>query len=48
MAEELLEAGVACVPGEPFGSPGYLRFNFAVTQSVLEEGLDRVARYLEG
>ncbi|MCK5410983.1 MAG: pyridoxal phosphate-dependent aminotransferase [Gemmatimonadetes bacterium] len=48
MAEELLEAGVACVPGEPFGSPGYLRFNFAVAQSVLEEGLDRVARYLEG
>ena len=47
VAEGLLEAGVACLPGEPFGSPGYLRFNFAVDEEVLSEGLARVARYLE-
>ncbi len=48
LAEGLLEAGVACVPGEPFGSPGYLRFNFAVDEDALTEGLERVARFLEG
>ncbi len=48
MAEELLEEGVACLPGEPFGSPGYLRFNFAVDEEVLTEGLGRVARFLTG
>lgn len=46
IAEELLEEGVACLPGEPFGSPGYLRLNFAVNEESLREGLDRVARYL--
>lgn len=44
VAEELLlEAEVACVPGEAFGSPGHLRFNFAVEPGTLEEGLTRVA-----
>ncbi len=43
VAERLLvEASVACVPGEPFGSPGHLRFNFAVERSVLQEGLQRI------
>ena len=46
VAEGLLEAGVACVPGEPFGAPGYLRFNFAVDEEALTEGLERAARYL--
>ena len=45
VAEDLLEAGVACLPGEPFGSPGYLRLNFAVDSETLVEGLDRVARF---
>jgi aspartate aminotransferase len=48
IAEELLEVGVACLPGEPFGSPGYLRLNFAVDEESLREGLDRVSRYFEG
>ena len=47
IAEELLEVGVACLAGEPFGSPGYLRFNFAVDEEILIEGLARVASYLE-
>lgn len=43
VAERLLqEAQVASIPGEPLGSPGYLRFNFAVEEDVLEEGLKRV------
>ncbi|MEE9207158.1 MAG: pyridoxal phosphate-dependent aminotransferase [Gemmatimonadota bacterium] len=47
LAEELLtKAGIACVPGEPFGTPGHLRFNFAVDESTLEEGLRRVAAHL--
>lgn len=46
VAEKLLtEANVACVPGEPFGSPGHVRFNFAVEKSVLEEGLRRIAAF---
>jgi aspartate aminotransferase len=48
IAEELLEVGVACLPGEPFGSPGYLRLNFAVDEDTLREGLDRVSRYFDG
>lgn len=46
VAERLLaDAQVACMPGEPFGSPGHLRFNFAVEPEVLEEGLERIAGF---
>ena len=46
VAEQLLkEAQVASIPGEPLGSPGYLRFNFAVEEDVLEEGLTRVRKF---
>ncbi len=46
VAEALLtEAGVACVPGEPFGTPGFLRFNYAVADEELAEGLSRVAAF---
>lgn len=44
----LLEAGVAAIPGEPFGSPGHLRFNFAVSPEVLDEGLSRVRSFFSG
>ena len=48
LAEELLVgAGVACIPGEAFGSPGHLRFNLAVERSVLEEGLRRILSFFE-
>lgn len=48
-AEALLQdAAVACIPGEPFGSPGFLRFNFAVERDDLEEGLTRVRSFFEG
>lgn len=41
----LMEGGVAAIPGEPFGSPGHLRFNFAVEQDTLSEGFDRVQAF---
>lgn len=48
LAEELLvEGGVACIPGEAFGSPGHLRFNLAVERAVLEEGLRRTLEFFE-
>lgn len=43
VAERLLgEAGVATIPGEPFGTPGFLRMNYAVSDEELSEGLARV------
>lgn len=43
----LREAGIACVPGEAFGTPGFLRLNFAVEPDVLERGLRRLTAYFE-
>jgi aspartate aminotransferase len=46
VAEELLvEAGVASVPGEPFGTPGYLRLNYSVADDELAEGLARIKTF---
>ncbi len=39
----LKEAQVACVPGEPFGSPAHLRFSYTGTLDVIEEGLQHLA-----
>lgn len=35
------EAHVAAVPGEAFGSPGYLRFSYALADDQLAEGMRR-------
>ena len=40
----LEEAGVALVPGTEFGSPGHLRFSYAVSQKALEEAVNRIAK----
>jgi aspartate aminotransferase len=40
------ETGVAVVPGEGFGAPGYLRVSFARPMSELEEGVRRIASFL--
>jgi aspartate aminotransferase len=40
------EAKVAVVPGEAFGSPGYARLTFAVSDADIEEGLQRIAKLL--
>ena len=36
---------VATVPGEAFGTPGYVRFSFAASDAALREGFGRVATY---
>jgi aspartate aminotransferase len=40
------EEGVALVPGEGFGAPGYMRLSFARAMGELEEGAARIARFL--
>src|SRR5438105_8318907 len=49
LAEVLLEeAGVAIVPGEAFGAPGYARLSYALGDDDLVEGLTRLAEVLGG
>jgi aspartate aminotransferase len=49
LAEELLDgAGVAIVPGEAFGAPGYARLSYALGDEDLERGVTRMAEYLAG
>ncbi len=49
VAEALLtEAGIACMPGEAFGTPGFLRLNYAVGDDELAEGIARVAAHFRG
>ena len=42
LAERLLEAGVALVPGSAFGAPGYLRLSYATSMENLSKALDRM------
>ncbi len=42
----LEEAGVAIVPGEAFGAPGYARLSYALADDALEKGVDRMGRAL--
>jgi aspartate aminotransferase len=37
------EVGVAVVPGEAFGAPGYLRLSYALGDEQLIEGVSRLA-----
>jgi aspartate aminotransferase len=46
---KLLESqGVALVPGEGFGAPGYLRLSFARGMGELREGASRIREFLAG
>jgi aspartate/methionine/tyrosine aminotransferase len=36
------------MPGDPFGDPGHLRFNFAVRPETLEEGVRRMVERFGG
>lgn len=45
----LLDEGlIACVPGQAFGAPDYLRLSFACSMEQIEEGLSRMAEALAG
>jgi aspartate aminotransferase len=47
LAELVLdEAGVAVVPGEAFGTPGYFRLSYALGDADLEKGVGRLAELL--
>ena len=39
----LREHGLAIVPGESFGAPGFIRLNFSVCQTDLQKGLKRLS-----
>ena len=48
LAEVILDqAEVAVVPGEAFGTPGYLRLSYALGEADLVEGVDRIGRLLK-
>ncbi|MCW2539970.1 MAG: aspartate aminotransferase [Frankiales bacterium] len=42
------EAEVAAVPGEAFGTPGYLRFSYALADADITEGIGRIAKLVAG
>jgi len=47
-AAYLLErAHVATVPGSPFGAPGFLRFSFATSLDIIEDGMKKMADAVE-
>ena len=47
LAELILdEVEVAAVPGEAFGTPGYLRFSYALGDDDLVEGVTRIQKLL--
>ncbi len=39
---------VACVPGEAFGAPTNMRFSYACSEEDIEEGCERVRRFVAG
>jgi aspartate aminotransferase len=49
LADRLLEErGVAVVPGEGFGAPGYVRISFARSLDELKEGSRRIVSFFAG
>jgi aspartate aminotransferase len=40
----LEEAGVALVPGTPFGAPGFARLSYAISKEQIVKGMDRMER----
>lgn len=47
LCEQLLEkAGVALVPGKPFGDDNCVRISYAVADDVLTEALERIGKFL--
>ena len=43
----LQEAGVALVPGTPFGDPGSVRLSFATSEKLIQEGCVRLVQFAE-
>ena len=44
---DLMEnAGVAVIPGDGFGAPGFVRISFATSQEQIKKGIERLTNYL--
>ncbi|NQT90891.1 MAG: pyridoxal phosphate-dependent aminotransferase [Candidatus Omnitrophica bacterium] len=41
------DAKVAVIPGEGFGTPGYIRLSFATSMENIEKGFDRIEEWLK-
>jgi len=41
LAEKLLKAGVALVPGSAFATPGHMRISFATSDENLQKAIER-------
>ena len=41
------EAGLACTPGSCFGAEGYIRISYCYSDDILQEGMDRLERFLQ-
>ncbi len=41
------EAGVAAVPGSAFGAPGYMRFSYATSEGVIDQGITAMRAAVE-
>lgn len=49
LANKLLdEAKVAVIPGKPFGSDKHIRLSFAIAQTEIEEGINRIEKWVKG
>ena len=49
LADVLLEeGGVALVPGESFGAPGYIRLSYALGEDDIRTGVERIRQMLTG
>ena len=46
-ANELLEYGVAVIPGVPFGKDGYIRISYASSEDDIKKGIERIGNFLE-
>ena len=48
LAKYILETGhVATVPGSAFGAPGYLRLSFALDETAIRKGIERIGQALD-
>ena len=48
VAKKILdEASVALIPGQGFGAPGFVRMSFATSEERIQEGVKRIAQWIE-
>jgi len=47
MAKQLLEVGVAVIPGLPFGEDNFVRLSYAVKKEDISLGIERIAKFVQ-